>query len=417
MVFSDTQEKQSDNDSRAIPSGRRLYRELRRIILTLEKFDDLESLLRYVLEALVKTSLENRGVFRGGRLYIRDGDEFRLVYKYGEAGVVELGYSISIHYGPIQTTLNQGWVLCRPNDPGYDPKIEEPLGNETFAALALGPRQEYILSFSLDEPVPDEEITYTLVVIRQIVELVFRKRELSSYIADARAIQTQLLPDTPPEMPGYEITFYSRSAEIIGGDIYDFIPLGRGIMGIVVGDATGHGLPAALQARDVIIGLRMGVEENLKIVKTIEKLARVIQQTSIKSRFISLFYGEIEPQGYIVYVNAGHVPPLLYRCSTSHITFLKEGGPILGFPLTPEYRRGFDRMNPGDILMLYTDGITEVRNSTGNEMGVEPLIHMLQENCKEPVSVLINEMREMIEQFSRGEPPLDDQTLVLIKRL
>ena len=396
--------------------GRRLYRELRRILMKVESFDRLEPLVRYLLEALVRTSRAENGVIRGGRLYVRDEDVYRLESKYGDAGPVELGFTVPADYAPVLTARKQGWVLMRPTDPGYDPRIEAPIGMETFAAVVLGLNQDYMLSFSLNEPVPDDEIIYTLVAVRQIIDLALRQKELSSFIESAREIQTSLLPREAPRLAGYDIAFFQRPAEVIGGDVYDFIPLGKDILGVAVGDATGHGLPAALQARDVIIGLRMGVEENLKIVKTIEKLARILQQTSMTSRFISLFYCEIEVHGYLVYVNAGHVPPFIVRDSDAELVFLKEGGPVLGLPVPLEYRRAFGRLRPGDVLVMYTDGIVEARDHAQKEFGWERLAEVVRRHRRSPAADIVDRVRRELDRHMGDERQLDDQTLVLIRR-
>ncbi|MCC6653368.1 MAG: SpoIIE family protein phosphatase, partial [Candidatus Eisenbacteria bacterium] len=146
-----------------------------------------------------------------------------------------------------------------------------------------------------------------LFAMRQHLE----KSELHDLIEQARAIQLSLLPPAACEFAGYDIHAGSFPASSVGGDLYDFLPVAPGTMGLAVADASGHGLPAALQARDVAVGLRMGVERDLKLVAAIEKLNRVIHRSGLTSRFISLFFGELEANGNFAYVNAGHPPALL----------------------------------------------------------------------------------------------------------
>ena len=138
-------------------------------------------------------------------------------------------------------------------------------------------------------------------------------KQLEGRVAQARMIQMSLLPESAPEFGDYDVWGRTEPAEEVGGDLYDFIQVSKRSLGIAIADSAGHGLPAALQARDAIIGLRMGVEERWRITATIEKLNKVVGRSALVSRFISLFYGEIEPNGNFVYCNAGHNPPVVLR--------------------------------------------------------------------------------------------------------
>src|SRR5207244_2120194 len=120
-----------------------------------------------------------------------------------------------------------------------------------------------------------------------------------------------LLPDEPPELRGCDIACRSVAAEEVGGDFYDFMAFGEEILMVAIGDASGHGLPAALLVRDVVTGLRMGIEKDLKMGYVFGKLNRVVNRSRLSSRFVSVFFGEIEPAGDMIFVNAGHEPPLL----------------------------------------------------------------------------------------------------------
>ena len=125
-------------------------------------------------------------------------------------------------------------------------------------------------------------------------------------------IQQSLLVEEPPPFAGYDIAARSVPAEEVGGDFFDFLPFDDEMLGLAIGDASGHGLPAALLVRDVVTGLRMGIEKDLKIAHVFARLNRVIHRSNLSSRFVSVFYGELEANGNLVYVNAGHQPPLLF---------------------------------------------------------------------------------------------------------
>ncbi|MEO5989510.1 MAG: SpoIIE family protein phosphatase, partial [Candidatus Eisenbacteria bacterium] len=136
-----------------------------------------------------------------------------------------------------------------------------------------------------------------LYAMRQHLE----RRELEDLFEQARAIQMSLLPEKQCAFQGYDIYSMSTPAQSVGGDLYDYLPVAPTTLGLALADASGHGLPAALQARDVAVGLRMGVERDLKLTSMVGRLNRVIHRSGLSSRFISLFFGELESNGNFSY--------------------------------------------------------------------------------------------------------------------
>jgi sigma-B regulation protein RsbU (phosphoserine phosphatase) len=190
---------------------------------------------------------------------------------------------------------------------------------------------------------------------------------LSRDHAQATEIQLSLLPRTLPSYPGFAFAAKSIPASSVGGDFYDFLPQGPDAIAIGIGDASGHGLGAALLARDVVTGLRMGAEREFKIVPMIERLNRVIGKSMLSTRFVSLFYGELEMNGNLFYVNAGHPPPWIF--GERGMRRLTVGGSILGPLETTTFKRGFAHMDRGDTLVIATDGLLERQNRKGDMFG------------------------------------------------
>ena len=124
---------------------------------------------------------------------------------------------------------------------------------------------------------------------------------VKSELEQAVHIQQSLLPTSALEYSGFEIFGRSQPAELVGGDLYDYYSYDKDGFGVCIGDASGHGIPAALMVRDVVTGLRMGLEKHMKMVHTLKKLNNVIYQSVYSTRFISLFYAEIESDGNIFY--------------------------------------------------------------------------------------------------------------------
>jgi sigma-B regulation protein RsbU (phosphoserine phosphatase) len=392
---------------------RNLFRKLEENLGRIERTGDLLATLSAFLERLVDDFRDDLGLV-GGRIYVRDEDDFVLQKEYPAGDGHHLGYRIPASYPPIRELMRRGFILLDARDPGVDREIEQAIDVSTFAAIRVGETRHQLIAFSLREPTDRTQVVSTLNMIRHAINLNLRKAHLEDRVQEMRAIQGSLLPPRPPRFEGYDLWGATLPAEEVGGDLYDFLPVSERALGVAIADAAGHGLPAALQARDAIVGLRMGVEERLRITSAIEKLNRVINHSALASRFISLFYCEVEPNGNMIYCNAGHNPPLLHR--GAEILELRQGGLVLGPNPEARYSRGYKQMRPGSVLLMYTDGIIEAERD-GEMFGVAGLERVLRArrwtSARELVETVFAETRE----FSGTEPPLDDQTVVAVIRL
>jgi len=165
----------------------------------------------------------------------------------------------------------------------------------------------------------------------------------------------------------------------------------------------------------VVTGMRMGLADEFKIVRTVEKLNRVFHETSLSSKFVSLFYGEIERNGNFIYCNAGHVPTL--HLHDDQFAVLRKGGPVLGPSPDVRYARGYVLMQKDDILVFYTDGITEAHDANEDEFGRERLMQAVKENRQAGARELVQIIFDAVEKFAPDDPLRDDQTVVIVKRL
>jgi sigma-B regulation protein RsbU (phosphoserine phosphatase) len=181
-----------------------------------------------------------------------------------------------------------------------------------------------------------------------------------------------------------------------------------------VADARGHGLPAALQARDVIVGLRMGSEMHYKIVSTVERLNSVIARSALATQFVSMFYAELEQNGNLIYCNAGHPPGILLR--GDRFIELHKGGLILGPNPHASYERGFIMLRKGDLLLLYTDGVIEARSPGGEDFGLERLRALMVEGRNTTARELTQTILTTVDRFCHPRHPADDRTVMVIRR-
>jgi serine phosphatase RsbU (regulator of sigma subunit) len=389
-----------------------LFRKIDRNLRTIEHSSDLVATLAEILKRLVDDFRDDLGLI-GGRIYDKKGSAYLLKREYPVPRAPQ-DFKIPATYPPIRELVEKGYVYSRLGDQGVDASIESAIGVKRFAAIGIGDRCRQIVAFSLKDSSDREQVGHTLNTIRHAINLKLRSEMFADRLAQARAIQLSLLPPASPSFHDYDIFAASIPAEEVGGDLYDFIRVSKRSLGVAVADASGHGLPAALQARDAIIGLRMGVEENLRISATLEKLNRVVSHSALASKFISLFYAELESAGTIVYCNAGHNPPLLW--DGAEFRELARGGMLLGPDPTSQYERGYETLAPGSVLLAYTDGIVEAVNPSDEAFGMDRLRAVIRarpwSSARELVDAVFAAVREHVGSDTRD----DDQTVVGILR-
>jgi sigma-B regulation protein RsbU (phosphoserine phosphatase) len=316
---------------------------------------------------------------------------------------------------PVALVLQHGVYIFADPDHDDSPALHGLLPRRPAAAVVVGHRpKRYVLFFLLADGWGREELDFTLNTVRAALgSRLMEDRALGS-LEQAAEIQQSLLLEEPPPFPGYELAARSRPAEEVGGDFFDFAVFDEDLLGLSIGDASGHGLPAALLVRDVVTGLRMGLEKDMKMTHAFAKLNRVIHRSTLSSRFISVFYGELEGNGNLIYVNAGHQPPLLF--SGDNVMELTVGGTVIG-PL-PEVRfhRGVAYMQPGDLLVMCTDGILERRSADGSFFGEERLRDLVREKRGASARAVLEAIFDASEAFGGTRPWEDDATVVVVRR-
>jgi sigma-B regulation protein RsbU (phosphoserine phosphatase) len=402
---------------------KRLYRTVERLLETIDDSSGGEAMLREVLRLLVyNPAAETLGIL-SGRLYREQKLDYCLIDSVGGLGDALAGKTVSKDYQVVRDIERRRLWVISPQSPGFDPVVEAQFGDTDSAAILVGRDPNYILSLSIRHHGSEEDLLVLLETIRAAVGLKLRMQALASQMRQARSIQHSLLPGRMPQLPGFDMAAISLPADEVGGDVYDVQEVEPGTIGFMLADASGHGLPAALQARDVVVGMRMGQARGEKINATVSRLNRVINQGGLASRFISLFYGELESTGSLVYVNGGHCPPLLASAS-GQVRELMTCGPVLG-PL-PEavYKRGYVTMEPGDVLLAFTDGVTERLDPTApggeddmHEFGRDRLARLLLDHREDDAETIANAVIEAVRAFGVDAPLADDVSLLVIRRL
>ncbi len=391
-----------------------LLRQIEITVREIESSEEAASTISNVARTIIKNFREQLGL-SGGRLYVLRDNQYELIQRVGTSSQNELGIQVPAEYAPIAAAIENGVILMEPNDPAVDPELERRLGARRFAAIAIGENDEYIVSFNVAAASRRDDVLFSLSLIRNAITQKLREKKFESILAEAQRIQHSILPQRPPSYPGYDIFGKTIPAETVNGDFYDFIPISNTILGLAIADGSGHGLTAALVVRDIHMGLRMGVDRDFKIVRTLQKLNQIIHRSRLTTKFVSLFYGELELNGTFIYSNAGHNPPfLLFK--QNRVEMLRHGGTILGPTPDATYQRGYVYLEPGDLLCLYTDGIIEARDKNDREFGTDRLIRMVRKNRERTSQEIARLVLNATSEWSRGVDP-DDRTIVIVKAI
>jgi serine phosphatase RsbU (regulator of sigma subunit) len=253
--------------------------------------------------------------------------------------------------------------------------------------------------------------------LQKLYAQVKEKEHLESELRIAHGMQATLLPKKLPRLKGWEMAAMWTAAQIISGDFYDVFSIPNGRLGIVIADVTGKGMQAALfmaLCRTLTRTLSMDGRPPQAAITRVNDL---ILADSYSDLFVTLFYGVLEPkQGTFTYVNAGHNLPLWYQSKNKQITPLRAKGVALGIMPRIELQEKVIQMERGDIVLMYTDGITEANDASGNFFG-EPRLHTrLAELSQETPKAILAKLQKEILDFSRGLPVSDDLTAVLLKK-
>ena len=395
---------------------RGLMKKVEQVVAAMDRDEDVAATIPSLLEIIIDKFRDELGIY-GGRLYQRRGGYYVLQATFGEAKEVPKGLKVPISYRPIELLLENGTVYMDAEDPDIDRNLESQLGVQRFAAIEVG-NEEYLLAFDVAPGYDRDDILFSLGILRHSVNQKIRRDRMEGIFEQARKIQASILPKRVPEYGDFDIFGRSEPIEGVGGDYFDYIPVTEKILGLSIADVSGHGLPAALQVRDIYMGLRMGLARDFKIVRTVERMNAIIHQSTLTSRFVSMFYGELELNGVFIYVNAGHPPPF-HITADGTVRYLEEGGPVLGPLPDASYQRGFVIMKPGDMLVFYTDGICETQGRDENgrqigEYGLERLVEVAREHQGETAREVVEAIFASVESFSRQAPPDDDRTVMVV---
>jgi phosphoserine phosphatase RsbU/P len=242
-----------------------------------------------------------------------------------------------------------------------------------------------------------------------------QRAKVNREIEIAREVQERLFPQQMPSFPGGSLAGSCRAALGVGGDYYDVIDFGDGRIGLAIGDVSGKGISAALLMASLRASLRgVTLDSPRDFARLMHKVNRLVYEASASNRYATFFFAAFDPATRrLECVNAGHNPPVLLR--SSRVMRLEADGPVVGLlPFAP-YTEQTLTLEPGDVLLLYTDGISEAMTSEDEEWGEERMISAATAVRKLPASEILRALFTAADAFTTGAPQHDDMTLLILK--
>ena len=285
---------------------------------------------------------------------------------------------------------------------------------DEFARRAIAAALDGVKTESAAQTALAQEVARLTTAIGR--EMAQRER-LNRELEIAREVQERLFPQRLPAVPGLDYCGQCRPAREVGGDYYDFLALPGGRLGIAIGDVSGKGVGAALMMASLEASLRALASVVDDPAELMERVNSLVYQASSSNRYATLFYAQYDPANRrLSYVNAGHNPPVVLRnCAGScQVLRLETGGPVIGL-LPHRYERGVFSHEAGDLVVLFTDGVSESMNVRYEEWGEERLIELAKTCHGLPVLEGMRRILAAAQAFAAGAPQHDDMTLVVLR--
>ncbi len=386
-----------------------------------------------LLISVINQIIENEDIkVTGGRIWKLDVDNksYKILYQKGNIEKINPGFELKVEDYPTFALIAQERTIL--SDETNEVLLEK--GIFKYSASGVGSKIrindqryfEYLLAMNSEKI--DNQLRLNLNIISTALTSQIKQRRssesafhLKANIDKARQLQKSILPEHEHHFSDYEIYGVTDPAEIVSGDFFDYIEAGREgeRLGIVIGDAASKGVGAAAEAMYISGALRMASSFEIKITPLMRRMNKLVNKIFEDDKFASLFYGELlmHKGGLFLYANAGHNPPIFYKAETGETELLDTTGPLLGpAPNAPFYIESIN-FQKNDILLLFSDGITETADTKFNQYGDERLINKLKEvSSLSPKEIVITILEDVV-KYSKNGSYTDDKTLVVIKKI
>ena len=414
---------------------RKLYKTIESFIKKAPIFETDEELLKYVLDEIIQN--EDIDII-GGRIWKLNSQKtaYKLIEQIGDVDLIEDRYKVNVDKYPIFKKIGKCRTIIAEETDEY--LITK--GIYHYSATGVGeryklrchekPQELYFLYqylIALNAKSLNDELLNDMNIISATLGSVIRSKNIESRekeniveLEKASEIQKNILPEHELEFGNYEIFGISVPDRIVGGDFFDYIKTGDEYkLGIAIGDAASKGISAAAQALYVSGALKMGVEYDVTTTSLMKKINNLVFETFPYERFVTLFYCELfkDKKGLCVYVNAGHNLPVHVYSESGKVEDFVTTGPVLGISPDQKYYAESFNLELNDIIVLYTDGITEAANNNFDFYGDDRLRKLLVENRKKSAKEICELVIQDVQVFCAQGKYEDDKTIVVIKRV
>jgi phosphoserine phosphatase RsbU/P len=400
--------------------NRRLERQVHRLRSLFEAGQAFSTLLdRGAILRLLGFTLMGEMAIGRFAVALRSGDGFRMVVNRFTGDPSREALEYLAREGPmaIEQPENDSGVRAELFDRGVRASIPMEVQGELRGVLLVGaPLQRAVDSEDIDYLCSLANLAVTSLENARLLEEMIEKKRMEEDLRIAAQIQRGLLPETLPTIAGYEIAARTIPSQQVGGDCYDVIDLDNGRVLVSIADVSGKGTPASLLMANVQAALRTLAPIDLPLPDLVSRINEVIYQNTAVDKFITAFFGVLDTRtGELVYVNAGHNHPYVF--SEAGVVPLDSGGLILGvMPTLIPYEQGRVRVEPGDLVVLYTDGVSECLDPDRQEYGEQRLQSLFVESREISAEDAIELTHRDLLRFARGAQQSDDITLVVLRR-
>ena len=257
------------------------------------------------------------------------------------------------------------------------------------------------------------------IIIEKVMlhEQLIEKKRLEGQLEVARQVQLELLPARDPQLEGYDISAYNFPTEEVSGDYYDWVKIYDDQIGLVIADVSGKGVPAALLMAFLRASLRAATHIGYSPHISMAKVNFLLWESIERNQFVTAFYGILDVTNRtLTYTNAGHNPPILLT-KNGDVRFIDRGSVPLGMFRDTRYHEYYLTTEPGEVLVLYTDGVTEAQNPAGEEFGRDRLAQAVQTHRQLSARDMISAMHKELIDWTDGGGATDDVTFFVIKAL
>ena len=386
---------------------------------------DLEDVIQVILRTL--RQVVN---YEAAAIYLLDpqSQALRMVKEVGYPSGSEEAFGLQVGQGIVGWVAKTGEAVIVPDVAHDERYVAARSSTRSELALPLKLEGRTIGVFNLENDHVDAyheghlelvsafgALAATAVQRAQLTRELLERRRLEKELAIAREIQLSFLPKSNPTIPGFELAGAALPHDEVGGDYYDFIRVSENRIGLAIADVSGKGIPAALIMAGFRMSLLAEIRNEFALRAVMRKVNSLLYESTDRDKFVTAFYGVLDFRNrMLIFSNAGHNPPIL-RHDDGQIEYLPEGGVALGVLPDAHFDERPIALRPGDVLVMYTDGVSEAESPTGEQLGTERLEQCIARLADRSAEAIVQGLVDEVSRWAGARGQTDDLTLLVLK--